>query len=266
MKVRKIWLIPLIIFVLSSNSFTASASSNVPYQTYNYDYWGNVFLTPAAYIPNGNISGVKLGIGNFNNPQDIFVADDGKVYIADTGNNRIVILNKDMKYERTIDSFDNAGTKDTFKSPYGLHVTGKNEIYIADSENLRVVALREDGTLLKIISNPVSEVLDPDFVFTPLKVTVDFADRVYIIAKGMFQGILAFDENGDFQCGIILSHDISHILKNNIRLKEEQLLILKAEHEKLEEAEKTIAMKDEFITLISHEFKTPLNVIFSAIQ
>ncbi|WP_315068914.1 PAS domain-containing sensor histidine kinase [uncultured Clostridium sp.] len=81
-----------------------------------------------------------------------------------------------------------------------------------------------------------------------------------------FNGVPIFDENKNFQCGIILSHDISHIIKNNIRLKEEQLLILKAEHEKLEEAEKTIAMKDEFITLISHEFKTPLNVIFSAIQ
>ena len=75
-----------------------------------------------------------------------------------------------------------------------------------------------------------------------------------------------FDENGQLEMGVIVTHDITHIIENNNRIKLEQQLTIKGEQEKLEVAEKTLAMKDEFISLISHEFKTPINVIYSAIQ
>jgi tetratricopeptide (TPR) repeat protein len=199
MKLKKLWLIPVVIMFVSSNGTDVSANANLPYQTYNYDYWEDIYYTPAAYIPDGNISGSGLGLdGNFTNPQDMFVAADGKVYIADTGNNRIVILNSDMVLDKIIDSFDNSGAQDTFRAPYGVFVTEDNELYIADTDNRRVVALKADGSLLKIIQNPTSEVLEEGFVFSPLKVAVDYADRVYVIAKNMFQGIMAFDENSNF--------------------------------------------------------------------
>lgn len=198
MKLKKICIIPMIVILLSSNYSMVSANSNVPYQTYNYDYWNEVYYTPAAYIPNGNISGTDMGTRILTNPQDMFVAEDGRVYIADTGNNRIIVLDASMKLERIIDGFDNGGTPDTFNVPSGICVTKNNELYIADTDNLRVVALNNDGSLLKIISNPTSEVLGADFIFSPLKVTVDYANRVYAIAKNMFQGILAFDENSNF--------------------------------------------------------------------
>lgn len=48
--------------------------------------------------------------------------------------------------------------------------------------------------------------------------------------------------------------------------KIQQQKLLQAEYEKNESLENTIKMKDEFLSLISHEFKTPLTVINSAIQ
>lgn len=198
MKKNRFWFIPMIILMLPINVANASANANVPYHTYNYGYWDDIYYTPAAYVPSGNISGSKLEIGAFNSPQDIFVGKDGRVYVADTGNNRIVVLDSEMKLERIIEKFDNEGKEDTFNTPSGLCVTEKNEIYIADTNNLRVVALNEDGSLRKIISNPQSEVLPADFVFSPLKITVDYADRAYVIAKNMFKGIMAFDENASF--------------------------------------------------------------------
>lgn len=198
MKRNKLWPIPMIVLMLSVNVANVSANANVPYHTYNYDYWEDIYYTPAAYIPNGNVSGNELEIGVFDSPQDIFVGEDERVYVADTGNNRIIVLDSKMNLERVIENFDNEGSVDTFRAPSGLYVTEDNEIYIADTNNLRVVALHEDGSLLKIISNPESEVLADDFVFSPLKITVDYADRAYVIAKNMFQGIMAFDENTEF--------------------------------------------------------------------
>lgn len=60
--------------------------------------------------------------------------------------------------------------------------------------------------------------------------------------------------------------DITERKQTEFKLKEQQELIFKSEKEKREALEKALVMKDEFISLISHEFKTPLNVIYSAIQ
>ncbi|OOM78713.1 ATP-binding protein [Clostridium sp. BL-8] len=165
----------------------------------------------------------------------------------------IAIINKSGKYTKTNKFFTNVLTADN--SLVTLDRIGETLIkgqkyYNENDEELTI----EDLPSYKVLKG---EIVKDQRVILKKKYGKTYLD---------FNGIPILDENKNFQCGIILSHDISHIIKNNIRLKEEQLLILKAEHEKLEEAEKNIVMKDEFISLISHEFKTPLNVIFSAIQ
>lgn len=75
-----------------------------------------------------------------------------------------------------------------------------------------------------------------------------------------------FDDNRNFLYGILTSYDVTDRVQkeNTIRLQQEQLL--KAEKEKNEALIIAIEMKDEFLSIISHEFKTPLTVINSAIQ
>ena len=174
-------------------------ATSVPYDTYNYDYWNNVVQTPAPYVPDGAISGVSLGVGGFLNPQDICVAPDGDLYIADTGHNRIVVVDGTThKTEKIIDSFDRDGTPDSFNAPTGVCVSENEQLYIADRENKRIVVLELDGTFVKTVQDPKADVLSADFVFKPLKVSVDYADRVYCIAQNMFQGIMVFETDGNF--------------------------------------------------------------------
>lgn len=174
------------------------ANDRVPYKTYTFDYFEDVKYAPAAYSPYETIKGDEWRIGELNNPQDLNITDDGEIYIADTGNNRIVVLDSKCQLLRVIDHFEKDGKEETFNGPSGVYISLNNDLYIADTGNFRVVELNAKDELVKIIENPTSEVLEDEFVFAPLKVAVDYADRVYVIAKNMFQGIMAFDAEGNF--------------------------------------------------------------------
>ena len=54
--------------------------------------------------------------------------------------------------------------------------------------------------------------------------------------------------------------------KQNRKINKQKELLYESEKKHRELLEKDLIMKDEFITLITHEFKTPINVIYSAIQ
>lgn len=174
-------------------------AAELPYDTYNYNYREDIVMTPAAYVPNGSVTGQSVGTTAFNEPQDLCVAEDGLVYVADTKNNRIVVLDEAMTQTvRIIDSFEREGQTDTFNQPYGVCVSESGYLYVADSMNKRIVMLTCEGEFVRIIENPQSEILEEGFDFIPIKVTVDYADRVYVISRNAFEGILVFENDGSF--------------------------------------------------------------------
>lgn len=75
-----------------------------------------------------------------------------------------------------------------------------------------------------------------------------------------------FDEKGNFKFSIVSYRDISELMEKQLEIKRHQEEILKAEKEKRETAENAMKVKDEFIYLITHEFKTPITVISSVLQ
>lgn len=195
----KRWALLVLTLILCLGLVPQVSADSLPYDSYNYDYWENIVFTPAPYVPDGTVSGISLDVGAFSNPQDVCVAPDGDLYVADTGNNRIVVIDGQKRTaKKIITSFLNDGAEDTFNAPYGVCVSENGQLYIADKENQRIVVLELDGTLVKIVSNPQSDVLEDGFVFKPLKVTVDYADRIYCIALNMYQGIMVFESEGNF--------------------------------------------------------------------
>lgn len=180
------------------SGITVSAGQTVPYVTYNYDYYEDIKYTPAAYVPEGIVTGEQIGCGQFAGPQDLNTDGDGNVYIADTNNNRVVVTDSEFGLIKVISEFDNGGKKDALSSPNGVYVSSRGNLYIADTGNFRVVELDSSGRLVQIVENPRSDVLEEGYVFRPMKVAVDYADRIYVIAQNQFEGIMAFNETGDF--------------------------------------------------------------------
>jgi len=91
-------------------------------------------LKLARYGRKGN------GVGEFLYPRGIWVDPDGNIYIADTGNNRIVHLlyqNGKLIWKRVIE-------KD-FNQPRQVALDSEGNIYVTDTENNRVVVLNNEG-------------------------------------------------------------------------------------------------------------------------
>ena len=172
-------------------------SHALPYQGYSYDYWKWEVPAPAAYEPAESLSGQALGVGGFKSPYDIFVRDD-TLYISDTGNNRIVVVNGQMEPERIIESFTNNGAEDRFNTPNGIFVSADHKLYVADTGNNRVVILNEKDELVGLIEQPKDELIADNFVFYPMRIAVDAAGKIYVVAKNAFEGIMCFDTDGSF--------------------------------------------------------------------
>ncbi len=199
--VRSLFILIILLF-MSSLAMADNSTFSVPYYSYTYDYWSDPVEAPQAYQPYRVISGAELGIGDFKNPGDIFSFKDSEIYIADTGNNRIVIVNEDWELINVISGFKNKGKKDTFNGPHGIHVSSEGNIYVADRNNSRIVVLNKSGNLVRIIGSPVpanQNLFDKNFVFSPVKVSVDNVGRVYVIADKVYDGIMEFDVGGNFK-------------------------------------------------------------------
>ncbi len=192
------------VVVMANTPAALVKADDVPYDSYNYDYREYIHYTPAAYVPDTLLYGRNFyyegaSIGDFKTPQDICKSPTGEVLVADTGNDRVVVLdNKMEKVIKILTTFDNNGKQDKLGRPYGVCVSEKGNIYVADSKNKRVLVFDSAYKLKQIVSDPKSRSLDAGFVFTPYKVAVDYADRIYVIAQNMFEGIMVFETDGQF--------------------------------------------------------------------
>lgn len=168
-----------------------------PYGSYTYSSEGDVLPSPAPYLPDEVWTGAKAGSGDWKQPSDVFVAGD-RIYVTDSGNHRIVVLDGRLSVVRTIDGFDRGGVREAFNQPQGVFVAADGTIYVADTGNARIVVLDADGALVREVRTPESDVLPKGFVFAPMKLAVDKSGRMFVISKNVFEGMMEFDARGGF--------------------------------------------------------------------
>lgn len=192
---RSILILAAAILFVSLSPKPAHAS---PYEGYTYSYWGDAVQSPIAYLPSRTITGQEIGVGPWTGPNDMFAGPEGNLYVLDSGNGRIVVLSSEWKAVRQIQGFQNNGKQETFNNPEGIFVTGEGHIYVADTENRRIVELDSSGAFVREIGAPKSEVLSDNFEYFPRKIIVDKAGRIYVVARGVYEGIIEFDSDGVF--------------------------------------------------------------------
>lgn len=175
-----------------------NAYANEPYQGYVYNEWDKAIAAPNGYIPKDIFCGEDIGVGAFKQPKDLYVSDDGDLYILDSGNGRIVIINRDNELVKVIDSFRYNGNDYTLKEPEGFYITDEETIYIADTGNEKVLMCDFDGNINKIIEKPVSNIYPESLAFQPIKILVDSSETIYVLVKNLFYGAVTYDIDGKF--------------------------------------------------------------------
>ncbi len=183
----------LALFTLSSARVQAQSNFN----SYTYDEWEESVAAPASYEPVMALNGFQIGSGPLNTPQDFFMDDNGHLYVADTGNNRILILDADLNLLETIETVQMNGEELPLTDIEGLYVTEEGVIYASQTSSNRILIIR-DGSVESTIEKPVSNLISDDFIFSPTKVGVDMYGRAFVLSQGCYSGLLQFDTDGSF--------------------------------------------------------------------
>lgn len=169
------------------------------YIPYNYDSWGDSIASQTGYTADTFISGDDIGCGPFDEITDIFVTEDERMFIADRGNNRIVVTDLEFNLITEISEFDYNGTASTLSGPMGLYVDPATDyIYIADYGNERVVKTDIDGNVSMEFYKPESNIYGAETTYNPEKVLVDKAENVYVVIGSVTRGAVMYNKKGEF--------------------------------------------------------------------
>ncbi len=194
----KMGMLFLLLLAVLCGTMTVSAAE-APYETYVFAYDSSVQITPNAYLPAEKIA--AFGETLLKNPSDMVVDEErGLIAIADTGNNRIVLLNRNFEVTGTIGPFALPnGTEDTFDSPSGVFITEEDWLVVADTNHGRLVVFDKDNRYLRTIDGPPAQVLPENFKYNPISVAVNAAGQFYVVSKNSNMGVMALDGDGGFQ-------------------------------------------------------------------
>ena len=208
-KLTKILVFALVLVMIFG---TVYSSAYEPYDTYTYSIDGVPMKSPTAYSAEAVYDTIDMEIEkldpakpDMNLPSDIVTDDKGNVYVADKGNDRIVVLDKYFKAQRLITSYvDATGTTRTLKAPQGLFITdasktasGESYIYVCDTGNKQVVVFTRDFEYVRTIKKPKTNLLD-EASFEPQAIAVDLYGRIFITSTRCYEGVIVLSADGEF--------------------------------------------------------------------
>lgn len=188
--------------------FSLPISAATPYQTHTYMATSKQALnSPDAYVPARAVDADYMGL-KFNDTttlQDLFVDPDQNVYIVDSGNASVYVLDRYYKHQFTISNFINGySVADSFTDPRGVFAD-EETIYVCDTGANRLVLFDRKASLEagepvfdRIITRPTSKLFGEDAIYRPVACVVDDYGRIYVVSDSTYQGIIVMTQDGQF--------------------------------------------------------------------
>lgn len=179
---KRLFALTFIVLLLAGSQPVAGAQT--PYTTWAWGPGGDLVMTQAAYIP---VAELDLPLSG---AEDMFITDDGTLYVADTGNGRIV----QVQGEAIVAEYGVG----ILAGPTGVFVADDGTLYIADAGQEAIVILDAAGNLVRQFGRPDEPLFGRNREFLPRKLAVDARQNLYIISEGSVNGLVQMNTNGDF--------------------------------------------------------------------
>lgn len=223
MRLVSVWVTTCIV-ALSAAAIPVYA--DVSYNTYTLDSNGHFIQTQTSYTPIGVVDGSNFpGNEQFSSPEDICIDRTDTVYIADTGNSRVVVLDKYGRYLRTIG-------QNVLSQPTGVYVDNSGNLFVADSGNDCVYKFNHQGRLVHTYSRPNSILFGASTPFVPEKVVTDNEGNLFIVSDGSIQGLIELSPQGAFEgyfggnrVGFNLGHYLQRMFYTKAQLSQLQTIL-----------------------------------------
>ncbi len=213
-------ILAVIVLLVSTLAMPASAVSTAPYGGFNYDPYGNPTAAPLGYVPNGTLDYKDMGLSTpLLNPEDFTVYTDEEgvqtIWIADTGNNRIVVLDAEYQFVKEYTAFvDEEGNEYKTIAPANVYLKYSEdledtEIFVCTGgsdigENGKptgecfVLTATPDGKLVKKFGEPTDAIVKLDD-FRPHSVVLDDSGYLYVHVSACTEGLVVLDyDDGSF--------------------------------------------------------------------
>lgn len=168
---------------LTCGMFASAADTD-----YIIDSKGDQLATPLAYQVSGVVRYLGAEGGTLKDPQDIFIDGEDNIYIADSGNNRIVKLDKNLQF---VAAYTDEGR---LNNPQGVFVDDYGHLFIADTGNQRIVHTDASGAYIEEFVRPETDMIDESSDFAVRKIFLSDQGYLYMIKGQQFMMIDAYNE------------------------------------------------------------------------
>ncbi len=182
---KRTLLLLLLVILLLIAALPARTHALSPYTTWARGPGGFLYPTQDAYTP---LDEIDLPLAA---PEELFLAPDGFLYVADTGNGRIVKLDRDFQIAAEFG-------QGLLQAPTGLFIDQDGVFYIADAGKNTIVILNPDGSLRAEFGRPSEPLFGKRREFLPRKLILDARKNLYIVSEGSVDGLVMMNTAGNF--------------------------------------------------------------------
>ena len=187
----KRWTLPLSILTIAVMTMItpiatyALTQQSAPYPTYTIGPNGRWVETQTAYEPAGYFD-MDLTLRQ---PEDMMRVGN-QLYVADTGNQRIVRFNIDTGVGEVLMT--------GLSQPTGLYVNDEGDLYVADKGAQRIYRYNAEMTLIQTFTRPLEPIFGETSPFVPMKVTSGPRGILYVAGEGSTAGLMQINQAGEF--------------------------------------------------------------------